>query len=62
MNSIPLNIYTQEILQESLDALLVRVRWYTARRIRVPTKTAYAFNMLANWLGHPSQSPWTRIV
>lgn len=48
-------------LEEALDALLARVRWYWSRRYPVPHKTASAFNMICDYLGKPNERPWTRI-
>ena len=48
-------------LEEGLDALLTRVRWYTVRRVPVPTRVAYAFNRLCDILGKPDEAPWTRV-
>lgn len=49
------------ILEEALDALLVRVRWYTVRGKAIPTITAVSFNYLADVCGKPDSHPWKRI-
>lgn len=48
-------------LEEALDALLTRVRWYWCRHYPVPHKTASAFNMICDFLGKPDEAPWERI-
>lgn len=47
--------------ETALDALLVRVRWYVTRRVRVPSATAVAFNALADALQKPTTQPWSRL-
>jgi hypothetical protein len=49
------------ILEEALDALLTRVRWYVSRRHKVPWRTARAFNMFCDVLGKPDEKCWARL-
>lgn len=49
-----------ETLEEALDALLTRVRWYVTRHYEVPKRTRAAFNRLCDVLDKPNEKPWGR--
>jgi len=48
------------VLDEALDALLTRVRWYTVRGYKIPGETKLAFNSLCDVLERHGD-PWSRI-
>lgn len=50
------------ILEESLEALLLRVRWYTVRHYTIPNQLKLAFNYLCAILAKPDEKPWHRIT
>lgn len=50
-----------EHMEEALDALLTRVRWYTVRRLVIPLRVARAFNAFADQCDKPNTVPWERI-
>ena len=51
-----------DALEEALDALLTRVRWYACRPwTKIPPRTAAAFNRIADVLGKPDRGCWSRI-
>lgn len=56
-----MKLATQAILDETLDALLTRVRWYVSRHYEVPRRTAVAFNYFADVLGKPNEQPFKRL-
>jgi hypothetical protein len=51
------------VLEESLDCVLMRVRWYWSRghNKAVPESTRLAFNRLCDVLGKPDAPPYERI-
>lgn len=51
----------EDAIEEALDALLARVRWYQSRRHRFPLRVALAFNRLCDETNKPNDRPWTRI-
>lgn len=51
----------EAVLEEALEALLTRVRWYVCRHYHVPTSTAIAFNRAADVLGKPNVRPYVRL-
>ena len=53
---------TLVVLEEALDCVLTRVRWYTLRHYKIPDATALAFNYLCNVLGKPHERPYMRIT
>jgi hypothetical protein len=51
------------VLEEALDCVLTRVRWYTVRNRMdsLPEATKLAFNRLCDVLAKPDKPPWRRI-
>lgn len=52
------------VCEEALDALLIRVRWYSLRRYgdkSVPERLKLAFNYLCGVLDKPDAPPYRRI-
>jgi hypothetical protein len=49
------------VLEEALDCVLGRVRWYVTRRHVIPEATKRSFNYLCDVLNKPHEAPWTRI-
>lgn len=52
------------VLEEALDCVLTRVRWYVARchaDSDIPESTKLAFNYLCDALNKPHENPWKRI-
>lgn len=49
-------------LEEALDALLARVRWYVVRHKKVPRRLARAFNAFADACEIPNEAPFKRIA
>jgi hypothetical protein len=51
------------VLEEVLDCLLTRVRWYTLRGYvrSIPESTRLAFNYLCDALNKPDERPWQRL-
>lgn len=52
------------VLEEALDCVLMRVRWYWTRghRREIPESTRLAFNRLCDVLGKPDEAPYVRIA
>lgn len=51
------------LLEEALDCVLTRVRWYTTRCYAdssIPESTKLTFNFLCDALGKPHENPWKR--
>jgi hypothetical protein len=51
------------VLEEALDCVLTRVRWYVLRGhdAAIPKATRRAFNCLCDALGKPHENPWKRL-
>lgn len=50
------------VAEESLEALLVRVRWYVCRGYEVPVLMRRAFNVLCDLTKKPHDRPWQRFA
>lgn len=64
MDGDPVSEVPNRILEEALDCMLVRVRWYVMRGHHdrdIPEMTRLAFNYLCDVLKKPDSSPYGRL-
>lgn len=50
------------VCEEALDALLLRVSWYTKRGHDVPERLRLAFNFMCGVLNKPDALEWRRLA